>query len=369
MAAPASKSPGSPRKVAVLGTGKVGRLVVHLLAGCGDYAVTAVDADPAGAQAAAEGRSAVTPVTCDLSDTSALAELLPGHDYVVSCAPFHLTAAVAQAAKDAGCHYIDPTEDVATTNLVKGLAKGAGQAFIPQCGLAPGFISIVAHHIASGFDSLESVKMRVGALPVYPHNWLKYNLTWSTDGLINEYCEPCDAVVDGKLVKVPPLADVERLNVDGLEYEAFNTSGGLGTLAETLAGKVRSLNYKSIRYPGHRDSIHLLLEELGFKDDRATLKAVMERSLPHTYQDVVLIFVTVTGSKGKRFAQKSYVKKIYADESGDEPWGAIQLTTAAGLCGVLDLHATGVLPASGFVRQEDIPFDAFIANRFGRAYA
>jgi saccharopine dehydrogenase-like NADP-dependent oxidoreductase len=223
--------------------------------------------------------------------------------------------------------------------------------------------------VASAFETLDTVKMRVGALPLYPHNWLKYNLTWSTEGLINEYCNPCEAIVNGKLTEVPPLQDNERLNVDGVEYEAFNTSGGLGTLCETWAGKVKNLNYKSIRYPGHRDQIELLLKTLRFHEDRETLKTVLERSLPHTYQDVVLIFVTVTGSMNGRLSQRSYVKKIYGVDNGGDPWGAIQITTAAGLCAVLDLHANGSLPGKGLVRQEDVPFDVFIANRFGSAYA
>ncbi len=362
------------KNVVILGTGKVGRLVARLLADSGDYTVTVVDRTTEHAERGArraDGSSlpGVTARTADLADAAVLDSLLPGHDYVVSCAPFHLTAGIAKAARKHGVHYLDPTEDVATTRNVMELAQGSATAFIPQCGLAPGFISIVAKHIADGFDSLQSIKMRVGALPVYPHNWLKYNLTWSTEGLINEYCEPCDAVVDGEFVKVAPLQSLENLSIDGVAYEAFNTSGGLGTLADTLKGKCRTLNYKSMRYPGHRDQIALLLHDLKFIDDRQGLCRVMERSVPHTYQDVVVIFVTVTGMKGERFAQRSYVKKVYADESGGEQWGAIQTTTAAGLTGVLDLHAAGKLPEGGFIRQEEVPFDAFIANRFGKVYA
>jgi saccharopine dehydrogenase-like NADP-dependent oxidoreductase len=362
------------RKVVVLGAGKVGRLVTRWLAESGDYLVTAADRSEAIAAVAtkrADGSPVpgTTATAADLADEAVLAKLLAGQDYVVSCAPFHLTKAIARTALAQGVHYLDPTEDVATTKLVKDLADGADRAFIPQCGLAPGFITIVANHVARPFDELDTVKMRVGALPVYPHNWLKYNLTWSTEGLINEYIQPCEAIVDGELVTVPALQDLERLNVDGLEYEAFNTSGGLGTLADSWRGRVRNLNYKSIRYPGHRDLMELLLHELKFRDEPHELKRVLERSLPHTYQDVVLLFVTVTGQLGGRYTQTSYVKKVYGDEEGAEKWGGIQLTTAAGICGVLDLHAQGVIKQRGFVRQEEVPFEAFLENRFGRTYA
>ena len=103
-----------------------------------------------------------------------------------------------RSAKEIGAHYFDLTEDVESTRTVRRLAEGAATAFVPQCGLAPGFVSIVANHLASRFDPLRDLIMRVGALPLYPTNALGYNLTWSTEGLINEYLNPCEAIVDGR---------------------------------------------------------------------------------------------------------------------------------------------------------------------------
>ncbi len=163
--------------------------------------------------------------------------MLAGKFAVLSAAPYHLTIPIAEAAAKAGVHYLDLTEDVESTRQVKAIAAAADTAFIPQCGLAPGFISIVANDLASRFDTLDSVRMRVGALPQYPSNALNYNLTWSTDGVINEYIEPCEAIVEGQLIKVPALEEREEFSLDGVTYEAFNTSGGLGTLCETLKGK------------------------------------------------------------------------------------------------------------------------------------
>ena len=363
------------KKVVVLGAGKVGRLVISLLGNTGDYAVTAVDVDQAAADAAilrADGSTlpGAAARAADFSDRGSLTDVLSGQDYVLSCAPFHCNVLIAEVAREHGVNYLDLTEDVATTKRVKELSQGAEAAFIPQCGLAPGFITIAANHLAFAFDTLDTVKMRVGALPMFPHNRLKYNLTWSTAGLINEYANPCESVVDGRLTTVPPLEGLERLSFDGQEFEAFNTSGGLGTLAETWNGRVRNLDYKSIRYPGHRNLIALLMEDLRFKDDQEDLARIFERSLPHTSQDVVLIFVTASGTTADgRLSQRSYATKIYNKDIDGTHWGAIQITTAAGLCGVLDLHVQGVLPATGFVRQEDVPFDAFIENRFGKHYA
>jgi saccharopine dehydrogenase-like NADP-dependent oxidoreductase len=153
--------------------------------------------------------------------------------------------------------------------------------------------------------------MRVGALPTFPNNALKYNLTWSTDGLINEYCNPCEAIVDGQLRETAALEEIEHFSLDGIDYEAFNTSGGLGTLCESLEGKVQNLNYKTVRYPGHRDIVKMLIRdlELGKIERRPILKDVLETSIPMTKQDVVLVFVSVVGMRAGRLEQESYAKK------------------------------------------------------------
>ena len=362
------------KKIVVLGAGKVGRLVTWLLADSGDYHVTAVDRDADHAAQAVTGadgkRLAHTEhATADLGDRAAIERLLTDADYVLSCAPFHCNPIIARAAHATGTHYLDLTEDVAVTKQVKELAQGSAQAFIPQCGLAPGFISIVANDLAGHFEQLDSLRMRVGALPMHPHNRLNYNVTWSTEGLINEFRHPCEAVVGGKLVSLPPLEDLETITIDGLEYEAFNTSGGLGSLAETLAGKVGRLDYKSVRYPGHRDLLKVLMDDLRLGEDPELMVRIFENALPYTTDDVVLIVVTAVGRVKGQLRQESYVNKVYHREIGGMEWGAIQITTAAGLCAVLDLHVGGQLPASGFVRQEEVGLAPFLANRFGRYYA
>jgi saccharopine dehydrogenase-like NADP-dependent oxidoreductase len=304
-----------------------------------------------------------------VGEERAMEPVLAGHDAVISACPYYLTAHVAKAAKNAGVHYFDLTEDVASTRIVKDLAEGAATAFVPQCGLAPGFISIAAHHATLGFEKLRDVRMRVGALPIFPSNALKYNLTWSTDGLINEYCNPCEAIVDGALREVPALEESEEFSLDGVNYEAFNTSGGLGTLCETLAGRVENLNYKTVRYPGHRDIVKMLIRDLRLGANRGVLKDVFEAAIPMTTQDVVLVFVTVTGWKNGRLTQETFVRKVYAGRVNGKLLSAIQLTTAAGACAMLDLHRAGRLPARGFVRQEQASLDDFLSNRFGRHYA
>lgn len=355
------------KDVVVIGAGKIGSAIALMLADAGGYRVLVTDRSLE-QLAKVDAHPAITTQTLDITDAQALAATLAKRFAVLSAAPFNLTGLVAEAAKTAGVHYLDLTEDVATTRKVEQLAAGATKAFIPQCGLAPGFISIVAHDLARRFDTLDSVRMRVGALPQYPSNALNYNLTWSTDGLINEYIEPCEAIVEGRLVSVPALEEREEFSLDGVTYEAFNTSGGLGTLAKTFEGKVRTMNYRTIRYPGHQAIIKALLNDLNLRNRRDLLKDLFENALPATMQDVIVIFVTVCGWKAGGYVQETYANKVYAGTVAAKPMSAIQITTAAGITAVLDLLASGELRSHGFVRQEEIPLEAFLSNRFGAFY-
>jgi saccharopine dehydrogenase-like NADP-dependent oxidoreductase len=356
------------RKIAVVGAGKIGSTVVDLLEGTGDYQLAVIDQSPE-ALKGLNPHAKAERIALAIDDADALAARLEGCFAVVNCAPYHLTTTVAKAAKAAGAHYFDLTEDVASSRVVRELAKDSKTAFVPQCGLAPGFITIAAWALAKHFDELHDVRLRVGALPRYPSNALNYNLTWSTDGVINEYCEPCEAIVNGRLREVPALEECEEFALDGVTYEAFNTSGGLGTLCQTLDGKVRHLNYKTIRYPGHAAIMKALLNDLDLRNRRHILKDILENAVPATLQDVVIVFVTVSGLKDGRLMQETYVNKVFAHAVGGEMKSAIQITTAGAVCAVVDMLAEGKLPQTGFIRQEDIALDDFLANRFGRFYA
>jgi saccharopine dehydrogenase-like NADP-dependent oxidoreductase len=356
------------KDIVIVGAGKIGSMIGELLGSCGDYAVTIVDRSSRQLERL-ETNATLTKIAADITQPGALDKILGGKFAVLSAAPYHATRLIAEAAKTAGAHYLDLTEDVASTRAVKQLAEGARTAFIPQCGLAPGFITIVASDLASRFEELNDVRMRVGALPKFPSNALNYNLTWSTDGVINEYCEPCEAIVNGQLRETQPLEELEEFSLDGILYEAFNTSGGLGTLCETLAGKVRNLNYRTIRYPGHAAIMKALLNDLRLRDRRELLKDILENAVPVTLQDVVIVFVTVSGMRGGQLMQETYANKIYAAPLGGRVRSAIQITTAGGICAVLDMLSAGELPQSGLIRQEQIGLKAFLANRFGRCYA
>ena len=351
-------------KVLILGSGNIGSVLAISLQETGDYHVTLASRNPVQLEKA----SLLAPfVTLELDITSAdLLTLFKDYTIVVSALAFHHNTKIAKLALQAGISYFDLTEDRKTTKEIIEIAKDAkeGQVFMPQCGLAPGAIGIIGHGLSQEFETIKELKMRVGALPLYPSNELKYNLSWSTEGLINEYCNPCEVLYNDLPTEVLPLEGLEHFTLDGVEYEAFNTSGGLGRLCQTLQGKAKFLSYKSIRYKGHRDLMHFLLHDLNFIEHQKQLQEVLERSIPKSRQDVVLLYVTITGIIDGHFEQRSYTKKIYHTETNT----AIELSTAHGLSAALDLFVTKKLPQKGFINQEQITLKGFFNNRFGSIY-
>jgi saccharopine dehydrogenase-like NADP-dependent oxidoreductase len=359
-------------QVLVIGAGKIGSLISFLLAHSNEYFVHLADIQEDNPYVRRLGEMSNFKYSqLDANDINHISEFVKQHkiEAVISSLPYYCNIPIAKMAAENNLHYFDLTEDVETTKAVQEFAKNAKGAFVPQCGLAPGFISIVANHLMRNFPKLDTVKMRVGALPTNISNALQYSLTWSTDGLINEYGNPCQAVENGESVVLMPLEGLEEIKVDGLTYEAFNTSGGIGSLVQTYFGKVKHLSYKTIRYPGHCAKISFLMNDLKLNEDRDTLKRIFEHAIPKTYQDVVLVYVSVTGMQDEQFIEENYVKKFYPKRMNGHRWSAIQLTTASGICGVVDIVLNNTQKYSGFVCQEQFSLDELLKNRFGEYYA
>lgn len=374
-------------KIVIVGAGKIGLSIAKMLHLSGRYQVTLADNNVDHITKLKANYTLVDGFrksiglevdmefkVLDVTKEDDLAQIFEGQDSVLSACPYTANVAIATAALKAGISYFDLTEDRYTTAAIQEMAPNAkeGQIFMPQCGLAPGFIGILAHDVFTKLDVVEDLKMRVGALPLYPNNRLKYNLTWSTEGLINEYSNPCDAIVNFKKMDTIPLEEVETFSLDGVEYEAFNTSGGLGTLCETLENKVKNMNYKTLRYPGHSELMRFLIKDLNLGEkgeNRDMLRKVFDKTLPTTPQDVVLAFCSAKGLKDGKLTEFTNIFRVPNQWVDGEPWTAIQVTTASGACIAIDLHVNGMLPKQGFVKQEDISLQDFLANRFGHYYS
>jgi len=387
------------KRVLVLGAGKVGKSVAELLLACGKgaYSVTLADRDEAPLREAEENlrrlkgsvKHAVEFSTrrADVTDPATVRQLLAGQDYVICMLPFNFVAGIAEAANELGVNYFDVTEDVETTERVREIERQgrARVALVPQCGLAPGYIAIAAYDISREFTEVHGLTLRVGALPQFPTNALHYNITWSTAGVVNEYCEPCNVMLSGHMVKVPALEGLENFSFEGIEYEAFYTSGGVGTLIETVTDEKRiteetNLAYKTIRYPGHRNLMKFLLEDLrlgaehakptksGKVFDRSLAVELLDHAIPRTEQDVVVVFINCIGIRNGRREQVNFRRAVRATSLFGRIWPAIELTTAAGVCAMVDLHHLGKLPQKGFIKQEQCSLEMFNHTLFGLAY-
>lgn len=349
------------KNIAVIGLGKVGSLVGTLLNDL--FTVTGFDR-----------QSPAEPVpfavsTGSVQDEASLKAFLSGQDAVVSCLPYNLNLPVAKAAHALGIHYFDLTEDVPTTSAIREMAKTAKGVMAPQCGLAPGFIGIVGADLYNRFTRLRDVELRVGALPRFPNGLMGYSFTWSPAGVINEYINDAEVIHNGQRKMVPSLEGIEMINIEGQEFEAFSTSGGLGTMCETLSGRVDTLNYKTIRYPGHAKLMRFLLYELILKEKRELVEQILTEAKPPVREDVVYVYAVVEGWKDEKLAREEFYEAYHPININGKEWRAISWTTAASVAAVVEMVANGTLPQSGFIKQEDISLDHFRKTKNGSLYA
>ncbi len=299
----------------VLGAGRMGLGAVHDLLSQPDVTeVTVADTDFAKARAIAD-RDRVTPVQIDCNDRAAVVELMRGHASAISCVNYWLNESLAGAAIEAGTNFCDlgGNNDVVDAELaLDAEARAAGVNVIPDCGLAPGMVAVLAAHGAQQFEKLDAIHIRVGGLPQTPKPPLDYQLVFSVEGLINEYIEPARVIRDGKITTVDSMTEIESLTFPEPfgRMEAFQTSGGTSTLVETFLDKVRDLDYKTIRYPGHCAKFKTMID-LGLCNStpidvdgasvkpRRVLGELLVRNLPHDEPDAVLVRVEFAGD-GRR---------------------------------------------------------------------
>jgi saccharopine dehydrogenase-like NADP-dependent oxidoreductase len=348
------------KKIAVVGLGKVGSLVACLLNE--QFTVMGID------QQLPKESFPFKTITGNVQDGAFLQQALSSQDAVVSCLPYSLNLPVAQAAFAVGIHYFDLTEDVQTTDAIRKMSETSAGVMIPQCGLAPGFIGIIGADLYKRFTRLRDVELRVGALPKFPNGQLAYSFTWSPAGVINEYLNDAEVIHNGIRKTVQSLDGLEAITIEGREFEAFATSGGLGTMCETLEGKVDTLNYKTIRYPGHCRLMRFFLYELLMKDDREMAEKILTQSKPPVREDVVYVYAVVEGWMGEELQREEFYNAYHPVSIHGHEWRAISWTTAASVASVVEMVAQQELPQRGFVKQEDIPLSKFLATRHGRLY-
>ena len=349
------------QSVLVIGLGKVGQLVATLLFEHG-YRVTGLDSGTV-------RKFAFKVIKGSVNRQAVLKKAIGQHDAVVTCLPYDLNLAVAKEAHRAGKHYFDLTEDVPTTLAIRKLSKTSKGVMVPQCGLAPGFIGIVGADLASRFRQLRSIELRVGALPQHPRGLLGYAFNWSPEGVVNEYLNDCEVIKEGERATVTSMEGLETIVIDGVQLEAFATSGGLGTMCETYAGKVEKMNYKTIRYPGHCQLMKFFFNELFMRKDRKRAGEILVNAKPPVNDDVVFVHAAVEGQINGKMMREEFVRSYYPLTIGNHEWRAIAWTTASAICAVVDLVSKGALPGKGFIKQENIPLDLFLKTPTGQHFS
>jgi len=253
----------------------------------------------------------------DLQDEKAVAVAVGGVDAVLSAAPYYFNFELARAAVKAGVHFAalgGNTEIVVRPRTLGAEAEKRGVSVIPDCGLAPGMVNILAAEGIRRLDETDSVKIFVGGLPQKPEPPLNYMVVYSLEGAFDYYTSPSWVLRDGKRTQVEPLSEIEHVVFpDPIgKLEAFHTGGGISTLPFTWEGRIRTMEYKTLRYPGHV-AIMKPIRELGLlgtdpvevngtrvRPRDAFIAIVSPRLTKPEGRDLVALMVDVRGRKGGR---------------------------------------------------------------------
>jgi lysine 6-dehydrogenase len=365
-------------RMLVLGAGRMGLGAAHDLASQADVTeVTVADVDGARAEEVAARVGAKAKAVAIDMNSGDVTSLMRGHASAISCVNYWLNEKLARAAIAAGTNFCDlgGNNDVVDAELKLDLdAKSAGVNVVPDCGLAPGMVALLVMHATQRFDELDAIRIRVGGLPQNPQPPLNYQLIFSVEGLINEYIEPARVIRDAKITTVESMTEIEALEFAAPfgRMEAFQTSGGTSTLPETFLGKVRDLDYKTIRYPGHCAQFKTMID-LGLCSSepmtvdgvtvkpRRVLGDLLILNLPHDEPDVVLVRVEVDGRKGGETKRLRYdIIDSYDAETG---LSSMMRTTAFPASIVALIMARGQVFAKGALPQERcIPADLFMTE-------
>lgn len=365
--------------ILVLGAGRMGLGAAYDLAYNSDVegiTVADIDLERARSVAATLKCAKLVPAQIDVADHAQVVTLMRGHDAVISCVTYFHNLQLARAAIEARAHFCDLGGNNAVVDAELALdqeARHAGINIIPDCGLAPGMVSVLAAHGAARFSELEAIHIRVGGLPQEPRPPLNYQIVFSVEGLLNEYVERARVVRAGKIVEVESMTEIESLAFPAPfdEMEAFQTSGGTSTLPDTFLGRIRDLDYKTIRYPGHCAQFKLFID-LGLTSSREievdgvrisprrVLGEMLVRHLPADEPDVVLIRVEFRGTTDAKRRQLRY--DIIDRFDAQTGLSAMMRTTAFPASIIAQMMARGETTERGAIPQERcVPPDAFIA--------
>src|SRR6266571_8863123 len=316
------------------------------------------------------------PTPLDVRDSDAVFALMKDSDAVMSALPYYLNYDMAVCAVDAGVHFCDlggNTEIVFKQKTLHERAKEEDVSVIPDCGLAPGMVNILAEHGIRQLDNVDAVRIYVGGLPQDPEPPLNYQIVYSLEGVLDYYTTLSWVLRKGKRTRVKALSEIEPVYFGGSvgELEGFHTAGGLSTMAFRYEGKIPTMEYKTLRYPGHA-RIMEAIRELGLLElkpvdvkgmkvvPRELVVAAMGPRLtkPNAH-DLVALRVYAEGTKGGRSKRIGWEMVDYYDE--DNGISAMERSTGYSLSITGQMQARGEIGKSGvFTPDEAIPAEKYI---------
>ncbi len=306
-----------------------------------------------------------------------MADVLHGAAVALCAAPYYFNFDLARAAVAAGLDFADlggNTDIVFRQRTLEGEARQKGITVVPDVGLAPGIVNVLAGEGIRRLDEVDEVRIFVGGLPQDPEPPLNYQIVYSLEGVLDYYTTPSWILRDGRRVQVEALSEVETIEFPDLgTLEAFHTGGGISTLPWTHEGRVRRMEYKTIRYPGHAEIMRAIrdLGLLGTESVEVRKAKVAPRDLfvavagprlrKTEVRDLVVLRVEVSGQKDGQGVRHVWEGLDRYDESADI--SAMERMTGFTLSIVGLLLARGEIEPRG-VRTPDeaVPADAFVAE-------
>ena len=360
--------------IGIVGAGKIGSSIYELLVSADfGYQVSVADIVDSRWNIPEEHytKMTITKPTYE-GDCVQFKEFVKGKSLIINALPYYQNINLYKDCCEFNVPYFDLSEDQALDNYIKTLEKIPFT--MPHCGLAPGMSSIVAFDLLKRLSKPQTLKIRVGALSQNADNKLRYYTSWSGDGLVNEYLGDCNVVRRGRATTEQALSGYEKIIIDGREYECFNTSGGIGTLAQSIESRWNPFegdppstihaDYKTVRRIGHHDYVDFLFRDLDL--DQVTLTSIFKSCIPQTRKDIVIIYATV-GSLGKE-DELTYYKVFRPRQIHGRHMSAIEYTTAIGLVSMVELFVEKRIPQEGYVKQEDVEWKEVLSTKYGSMY-
>lgn len=343
-------SPDEHKRVVIVGAGRVGRAAAELLAADLRYVPLLADIDRDALRLCKPG---IATAEIGYSLVEFLRDTLPGAAAVICAIPSGC-ATVAEAARAAGCHYIDLADDTGDAAVIERIARGASTTFVTSCGFSPGYVTALLRTVLEKAGPGSDIAVQVGVLPAERTGRLGYGDLWGVGGLINEYTRPCLALRKGQVTNVPPLGELETVTILGSAFEAFTTAGTLDNLVREQAGRIGSLTYKTIRYPGHLDYIRFLLEDMGLGERVHALKSLLLNALKKVDRDRAIIRISHRISPDAE--EEVILREFHAVPDGSGGWiSAVSRISAAHACAVLDVTCSSPGLPAGHLHGDIVP--------------